>query len=221
MSRSEGSNRQAPIVAELGRPETPEETAARKAASSQRYRDSKTPINLVVALVASLAIVLVTVMIVVRPDAPAVEPTDYQAVAAQVQPDFEETLAAPVLPEGWWANAARISRGGDGVSEWYIGFVTPTQNFAAVTQGIDANPTWLQATLEGALATGTTSLAGHTWDIYDHRNDEDAGNFAFAMTTVVGASTVVIHGTATEDEFETLARATIAAVQETATEESP
>ena len=37
------------VVAELGRPETPDETAARKAASSAAYRSSKTVRNLVVA----------------------------------------------------------------------------------------------------------------------------------------------------------------------------
>ena len=41
------------VVAELGRPETPDETAARKAASSAAYRSSKTVRNLVVALLVS------------------------------------------------------------------------------------------------------------------------------------------------------------------------
>ena len=47
------------IVAELGRPETPQETADRKAASSARYRSSKTFRNLVAALLITIAVVAV------------------------------------------------------------------------------------------------------------------------------------------------------------------
>jgi hypothetical protein len=209
----------APIVAELGRPETPEETAARKAASSKRYRDSKTPINLVIALLASLAIVLVIVVIVVRPAPPAADPIDYTAIAAQVQPDHDATIASPTLPEGWLANAARIQFGADGVAEWYIGFVTPEGDFAAVTQGIDANPTWLAATLRNGFATGTATVDGRTWDVYDRRDAEDIGNLAYAMTTEIDASTIVLFGTASDEEFETLAAAVDASVSATPTEE--
>lgn len=196
-----------PIVAELGRPETPEETAARKAASSKRYRDSKTSLNLVVALVASLAIVLVTVMIVVRPAPPPAEPVDYAGIAAQVQRGYEATIASPALSEEWRSNSARIETGRDGVPVWYIGFVTPKGDFAAVTQGIDANPTWVAATLEGGFATGTTTVGQVTWDVYDRRSNDDIGNFAYAMTTVIGDSTLVLHGTADDDEFTELAEA--------------
>ena len=45
------------IVAELGRPETPDETAARKAESSRVYRASQNTRNLVAALLVTLAVV--------------------------------------------------------------------------------------------------------------------------------------------------------------------
>lgn len=215
MARSTGgssSGQQAPIVAELGRPETPEETAERKAASSRRYRESKTSINLVVALVASLAIVLITVMIVVRPAPPPADPVDYAAIATQVQADIGDVVANPELGSDWTANAARVSTGADGVTRWYVGFVTPESGFAAVTQGIDANPTWLATTLEGGFATGTTTISGHTWDIYDRRDGDDIGNFAYAMATVIGTSTVVLHGTASDEEFAELAAAVSASM---------
>jgi hypothetical protein len=44
------------VVAELGRPETPAETAARKAESSRLHRQRQTVNNLVYSLIATLGI---------------------------------------------------------------------------------------------------------------------------------------------------------------------
>lgn len=201
------TNKPPRIVAELGRPETPAETAARKAATSKTHRENQTMLNLLVALGISLIVVLIIVAVVVRPDAPPAEPVDYQTTAEQVQPQFDETIVSPVLPDGWRANAARVEKGADGISSWYVGFVTPSTNFAAMTQGIDANPTWLAAQLRNGFATGTETIAGITWDVYDRRDAEDPGNLAYALTTTVGASTIVLFGTAPNDEFTVLAEA--------------
>ena len=54
------------IAAHLGRPETPAEEAARKAENSKNYRQSQSFRNLIIALVASLAIVAVVYFIVPR-----------------------------------------------------------------------------------------------------------------------------------------------------------
>ena len=57
------------VVAELGRPETPEETAARQAENSLKHRQRQTVTNLVLALGASLLVVLALVLLVPRSDA--------------------------------------------------------------------------------------------------------------------------------------------------------
>lgn len=215
---SAGSGR---VVAELGRPETPQEAAERKAAASRTYREAKTVRNLIVALVASLALVLAIVMVVVRPDAPPREPVDYASIAASVQGDHEATIASPVLADDWASNSARVERGSDGVASWYIGFVTPTEEFAAITQGIDANPTWVAATLRGAFATGTAEIAGATWDVYDRRGVDGAGNYEYALVTVVGSSTLVVHGTAPDAEINTLATAVIDSVTDDPARDAP
>lgn len=205
-------SKQPPIVAELGRPETPEEIADRKAESSRRHREGQTFLNLGLALVASLVVVLVTVLVVVRPDPPAREPIDYQAIAAEA--DAGVPLAAPPLPEGWTANAANFSAiPADGVANWYVGFLTPKEQFVALRQGIDANPTWVSNQLAGRTATDSTVINGVTWQIYDHRDAKDVGNLAYAMTatgteTESGVeSSYVLFGTATDDEFDVLAEA--------------
>ena len=60
------------VVAELGRPETPQETVDRRAVASRTRRQNQNFFNLIIALLASLAVVAIIVLVVVRPDAAAV-----------------------------------------------------------------------------------------------------------------------------------------------------
>jgi hypothetical protein len=194
-----------PIVAELGRPETPEETADRKAAASRTRRQNQTTFNLVLALLATLGIVALVMLIAQRPDPPAKPPVDYQAIAAQAQPTVGATLASPTLPASWRANSARLDTGSDGVTSWYIGFVTPKEQFVALRQGIDANETWLASQLPRMKSSGTVTIAGLDWLVYDNRDAADPGNLAYAMTATADNSTFVLFGTASTPEFEALA----------------
>lgn len=207
------ARKQPPIVAELGRPETPEETAARKAEASRRHRSNQTLLNLVVALVASLAIVLFLVVVVVRPDPGPPEAVDYAAVAAEAQGGADQPLIVPVLPGDWSANDARFDTV-SGVLTWYVGFITPDRQFIGLNQGVDANPTWQAAVLDDAVETGSTTIDGITWTVYDRRSDDDPGNFAYSMSTTVESGTIVLHGTASDAEFEALATAVAAEVGE-------
>lgn len=195
-----------PIVAELGRPETPGETAARKAQASRLHRANQTTLNLVVALVACLGVVLLIVLVVVRPDPAPREPIDYAAIAQQAQPSVDEPLVSPSLPEGWSANSATMQTEG-GVTSWYIGLITPSTQFIGMRQGINANETWLANQLEFSRASGTITITidGITWQLFDNRDRDDAGNLAYVMTAEHDASTVVLFGTAPDSEFETLA----------------
>ena len=190
------------VVAELGRPETPEETAQRKAAASQRRKANQTALNLVLATLASLGIVAFLVFVVVRPAPEPAAPIDYVAVAAQ----SGQPVLAPELPDTWTANSARIETVG-GVTTWTIGFVTPADQFIALDQGLRANETWLAGAVENAQPTGSVRIDGHDWSLYDRRGEADTGNHAFSMSTEVGDDVIVLHGTADDAEFETLATA--------------
>ncbi len=192
------------IVAELGRPETPEETAARKAENSRRHRSSQTAVNLVIATLASLLIVLFLVAVVVRPTPEPAPPIDYAAIASDAQSQSSEPLVVPVLDSSWAANSARFDVRNE-VPTWYIGFVTPGIQFIALNQGIGGNPSWLSTLLDGAQQTDTVTIDGVQWAVYDQRDRRDAGNFAFAMATTSGGSTIVLNGTADDSEFGLLA----------------
>jgi len=204
------------IVAELGRPETPEETAARKAQNSRNHRANQTLRNLIYSLIATLALTLLIVAVVVRPDPAETPAVDYHTIAAESQVSASEPLIDPDLPPAFTSNNAQLTNSADGVSSWYIGFITPSKEFVGLTQGINANPTWTSQQLENLTPTGTETIDGREWDIYDHRDEKDPGNLAYAMVTTVtttGAAstdestdtTYILFGTADANEFRTVA----------------
>ncbi|MEI5583181.1 MULTISPECIES: DUF4245 domain-containing protein [unclassified Agromyces] len=208
------ARREPRVVAELGRPETPDETAARKADDAVRRRQRQTVKNLVGSLLASLAVVAIIVLLVPRSDDPIERDVDVPAVAAQAQVGIGTTLAVPELPEGWRSNAAELRDDrADGVTAWYAGYLTPSDEYAGMYQGLDANPTWTADLLANTIATGVTTIDGVEWTVYDNRETTDeVGNARYGLVTEAGDSTFVLLGTAPPEEFETLARAIAPAI---------
>lgn len=198
-----------PIVAELGRPETPDEIADRKAASRLAHRSNQTTLNLVIALGASLLVVFLIVIVVVRPDqAGSPKTVDWTAVARDAQQSVSTPLVVPVLPKTWSANRAELvdaKSASDGIASWQVGFLTPSTQYIGLVQGIAANPSWVATQLSDKTATGDKSYGGVTWKVYDHRTAAQSGNLAYALVTTVGESTVVLAGTGSDVEFATLA----------------
>jgi Protein of unknown function (DUF4245) len=196
-----------PVVAELGRPETPEETATRKAENSRAHRANQTTRNLVLALLASLAIVLFVVLVVVRPSTNLVSPVNYRSVATQAQQGISETLVAPPLPHGWQSNDAELKSDSGKTVTWYVGLITPKQQFIAIEQGIGTSNTWFGSLLGKAQPTGYATIAGVHWTVYNQRNVADVGNYSYSLAGTVGSSHLVLHGSASVAEFRVLATA--------------
>jgi hypothetical protein len=200
--------REPAIVAELGRPETPEETAARKAQNSRNHRDRQTTRNLLLALGASLAVVAFLVLLVPRSDSPILPEVDYRAAAEQASADIGAPVVVPDVPEGWSANAAELrTAAADGVVSWYIGFLTPEREFVAFSQGIDANESWLSDELNSSRATGTAEIGGEQWQVYDYRDAVDRGNLEYALSLELDGDFYLVRGTAGEQEATALAEA--------------
>ncbi|WIE65751.1 DUF4245 domain-containing protein [Curtobacterium sp. MCLR17_036] len=197
-----------PIVAELGRAETAEETWARKDAARTARRQHQTAFNLVIALIASLGIVLFLVAVVVRPDTTVDRSVDYQQIAAKAHVDGV-TLAAPTLPDGYTANRADFSdKTSDGVDVWTLGLLTPDEQFIRVQQGISANGTWVSNQLDQRASTGSRTIDDTKWTVYDRRSEgRDAGNLSYALVTTMGTNTIVLSGTADDRSFRTVATA--------------
>lgn len=197
-----------PVVAELGRPETPEETWARKDAARRTRREHQTAFNLVLALIASLGIVLFLVAVVVRPDQTVDRSVDYQQVAAGADVPGV-TLAAPDLPDGFASNRADFQdKTSDGVRVWTVGLVTPDRQYIGLQQGLDANASWVANQLDQKPSTGDRTIDGTKWTVYDRRDEgKDAGNHAYSLVHTFGDSTIVLSGTADDSSFTTVAKA--------------
>lgn len=197
------------VVAELGRPETPEETAARKAENSLKHRQRQTLKNLLLALGTSLVLVLVIVLLVPRSNTPIEPDVDVASVAQQAQAASDDPLAVAELPADWRPNAAELRTSqADDVIAWYVGYLTPGDEFIGMYQGLDANPTWAAELLARTIAVGTVTIDGVEWTVYDNRDSaDDVGNARYGLTTEAGGSTFVLLGTATPEEFATLASA--------------
>ena len=197
-----------PIVAELGRAESPHEIAERKAAASAKRRSNQTTVNLVLALLASLGAVALVVLVVVRPSSIDRDPIDYAAVAADAQQAVDVPLVVPDLPGDWTANRAElVSSGSDGIASWQIGLLTPGEQYIGFVQGIDVDERWMSEQTAGAEATDRVTIGDRVWHVYDRRDIPDPGNLAYILTTVSRDSAIVLGGTASDAEFEVLAAA--------------
>jgi hypothetical protein len=172
------------IVAELGRPETPEETAARKAAASQRYRSSKTFRNLIAALIVCVGIMAVVYLGVPRGTPADIPEADIPAAAREAAGTAGHDVIVPVAPADWRSNSARVQGG-----EWRIVYAPPT-GYVEVTQAFDAPEGWASRQLGGYAATATTAIDGVDWDVYDLPSAVDT--IDYALTTQVGTDVVII-----------------------------
>lgn len=194
-------NKPGAIVAELGRPETAAETAARKAHDSRMYRQRKTVNNLVFSLLVTLGLVLVIFLAVPRgPGGFADINVDVVELAGAASPSAGRTLVAPKVDDGWKAKDANL-RASDGVTSWKVNYTTAQEAYAAVVQGFtaDGSPvpeTWTDTQLEQQRPTGSEQLGGIDWIVYDHTDrSPDSSNMLFGLQGEWEGDTILVYGT--------------------------
>lgn len=214
------------VVAELGRPETPSETAARKAHDSRMYRQRKTVNNLVFSLLVSMGMVLV-IFLLTQPgeDVFKDRSVDVAELAESAAPSAARPLAAPQVPAEWKAKQAEL-RGSGGVSSWHVNYTTVdaatgTEAYAAVVQaftadGAPVDETWIAQQLEGQVPTGDEQIEGIHWIVYEHGDrDREQSNVLFALQGEWQGDTILVYGTDTPANLRVLA-ASVAKSLETA-----
>ncbi|GAA1697064.1 hypothetical protein GCM10009808_13120 [Microbacterium sediminicola] len=192
------------VVAELGRPETPDETAARKAESSRVYRSSQTTRNLIAALLITLGVVAIVIFAVPRGEPAPAEPIDVAAVAAQVSTTVGSVAVAPVVPDEWLVNGATLVD--DAPQVWQILYVPDeSAGFVRVAQGFGADAAWASRELSGAEEAGTIVIDGVTWTEYDIPDAAVAGNISAAISTEAGPDTILVYGSTSSETLRTVA----------------
>lgn len=174
------------VVAELGRPETPEETAARKAAASQRYRSSKTFQNLIAAMIVCVGVVAVVIIGVPRGTPPEQAQPDVVAEAAEAAEAVGHPVIVPEAPASWAVNSARIEGG-----VWRVVYA-PKTGFVRASQAFNAPDGWATKTMGGFAPNGEVEIDGITWEVYDLPQPID--NISYGLATQAGSDTILIYG---------------------------
>ena len=208
-------NKPAPIVAELGRPETPEETAARKAASSKAYRSSQTVRSLVAALIATLAIVAVIVFAVPRGEPATTRTIDMVGIAADVESSMERPVIVPDLGDFWRVNTAELTSGATVV--WDVTLAPSAEDergFIKLAQAFDADSSWAPQRLNGTAPTDTTSIDGLQWDVYELGEAGAKQNITYAIGTQAGDDYLLIYGSRSADSTAELAESLTPQIRE-------
>jgi hypothetical protein len=170
--------------------------------SARQGRSRQSTYTLIGALGASLAIVLVIVLVTVRPANTERAEVDWHAVhdgmpsAAQfVDPEFT------AADGDWWSNRAELTGGTS--PEWYIGLVTPTAGFVVIEQFTGDPSPEIASELDDVTPT-TATVAGYSWAVFDRTTVKDPGNrvVIYLLSGVGENGSLMVSGSATVDEIE-------------------
>lgn len=168
-------------------------------------RANASVIGMIMALAVSLLAILPIVLLNAAPKSEPRRPVvDVASIAANAAGVAGFAPVVPSLPDGYSPNYARWNGAGtDGVSHWDIGYLTPAQQFVSVVQTSTANPTWLTGQVKKAPVTGTRSVAGIDWTLYDKPGIEKS------LVATVAGTTVVLSGSAGFSELDEVAGAVV------------
>jgi hypothetical protein len=180
-------------------PEHPEDKAARVAKARAERRARQNMRNLIWSMLASLGVVALLVIVVVRPDTNLVNEVDWRVVADQSADQLPGDPVVPMLSDLWVANRAEVSSEAGAEATWSIGLLGPEDSYVFVDQGFGASDEWLALRTERSPSTGEIDLGYSpdqvTWVEYDRREVDPAGNNAYIVVLETPQSTVVVGGT--------------------------
>lgn len=198
-------SRQGRVVAGLGRPETPQETADRKAESSRVYRSSQTFRNLIAALIVTVAVVAIIVFGVPRGERTPPPEIDVAAVAADVETSMQRPAIVPEVDASWRVNAAKLE--GGAVPVWDITLAPAADDergFIRVAQAFGTDVSWAPQVLGGKAPTGEVTIDGRQWDEFELGSGGDA-NISYAVGTQAGPDYVLLYGSRSAESTAELA----------------
>ncbi|RKS80669.1 uncharacterized protein DUF4245 [Motilibacter peucedani] len=184
-------------------PPTPEPvTDGETVAESHARRGRGSVRDLVLSLLAVLAVVGVIVLASPREGGSPVHEIDYSSALADARRTASFAVVAPEgLPAGWRPTSTRTDRR-NGTTHWHIGFVTPKDAYASVEQSDRAPYAFVGEMTERGTTQGVLQIGGTAWvrtfsSLRDHR----------ALWNTTDGQTTVVGGTASWAELEQLTRA--------------
>ncbi|MGL5857352.1 MAG: DUF4245 domain-containing protein [Angustibacter sp.] len=157
--------------------------------------------SMVLSLGVVLSIVLLLLLLVPRVNSVTQPPVDVGLGARAAAERVSFTPSQPRgLPAGWRPTSVRTARSSAGVLMWHVGYQTPSGQYAAVQQGIDAPFEWVRAQVNRAPRQGDQPVDGAVWQRWV-RTDKVQNSLVRIRDRV----TTVVTGTAPFDELALLA----------------
>ena len=174
--------------------------------SAARHRARQTVINLILALGASIGLVVTLVLIVPRDDSSRIREIDYTAISQKSKADSGLNVITITPPENWWSNNAMLTTNNiDTVPVFKAGFVGSDIKYVGYTQAFNANPTWLALSLNGKVLTKEYSSKHYTWDVYESivRNEPKKTMDYIMVLNYKDQDYMLVYGVAEDSEFKT------------------
>ena len=174
--------------------------------SAARHRARQTVINLILALGASIGLVVTLVLIVPRDDSSRIREIDYTAISQKAKADSGFNVITITPPENWWSNNAMLTTNNiDTVPVFKAGFVGSDIKYVGYTQAFNANPTWLALSLNGKVLTKQYSSKHYTWDVYESivKNEPKKTMDYIMVLNYKDQDYMLVYGVAEDSEFKT------------------
>lgn len=168
-------------------------------------RANASVIGMIIALVLCVLAFLPVVLMNPAPKGEGFRPAvDVSAAARNASDVAGFTPVTPDTGGAFSPNYARWESGtSTGVPTWEVGYLTPKEAFIGLTQTRQANPTWVLQQAGNLPVTGTRNAGGQEWEL------RDSGKEQRSMILEYRGTTIVLSGTASLEEFATLATAVV------------
>jgi hypothetical protein len=138
-----------------------------------------------------LAVVFVVVLVSWRALPEAVKEVDVTPVLTQASAQAQFSVKSPAaLPEAWRPTSARWepTQGSAGEPVLHIGYVTPAEQYAQVTQSVATGPVYLAEQTAQGVPEGEVVIDDVTWQQYRGRSRTSLVRSGDGVTTVVSGS---------------------------------
>ncbi|MEU9839105.1 DUF4245 domain-containing protein [Actinomadura sp. NPDC048032] len=157
------------------------------------------------AMGACLLLVLAIYVVTPRSDEEVLPTVDYSSQLWAMRNDAPYTVHAPEgLPPTWRPNSSRVNgldADGKGPVAWHLGFVTPSDEYAALEQSNEKASQYVPRMANSSRPVGTQQVNGVTWTKY-YRKDKKANSLA---RTLPDGVSIVVTGTASYAELAVVA----------------
>jgi hypothetical protein len=157
------------------------------------------------AMGACLLLVLAIYVITPRSTKEVLPTVDYGSQLWAMRNDAPYTVYSPEnLGPRWRPTSSRLTgldSGGQEPVAWHLGFVTPSDEYAALEQSNEKAAEYVPRMTNSSKPIGTQQVNGVTWTKY-HRKDKKANSLA---RTLPGGVSLVVTGTASYAELAILA----------------